>query len=456
MHLFQPGQPYFAGDCMPFFHAGTMHLVYLLDENHHHGLGGLGGHQWAHASTTDLIHWQHHPLALAIETDWEGSICTGSTFWHDGVFHAFYATRMPDWTQHLSHATSSDGIHFTKTTPNPFLSPPSGFGKFDFRDPFVFQDEGGRFHMLVTARIDPFPLYDRGGCLLRLSSSDLFQWAIEEPFLVPGGSPGYLNVPECSDYFYWNDWYYLLYSLGLKTVYHMSRQPFGPWSKPAVDLLDSPLNSVIKTSPIWDNRRLAVGFLGTREGNQDGGAVQWAGSVVFRELIQRPDGTLGTRFVPEMMPGHGEQIELRVEALTNGVAWQGRSVALAAGQSQEAAAVESVPLNFHFHCRVTPASPGGRFGLGLRGTGRYEKKVDLVFQPGIGRVTLAEQAIDGVTEIRAPFSIDLYFRDDIVEVCSQQSRCLINRLPDLQGERLFLFAEHTPVTFDEINIEAIF
>ena len=31
---YQPAGHWF-GDCMPFYHDGTFHLFYLLDENHH-------------------------------------------------------------------------------------------------------------------------------------------------------------------------------------------------------------------------------------------------------------------------------------------------------------------------------------------------------------------------------------------------------------------------------------
>jgi beta-fructofuranosidase len=48
MQYFKPEGLFFAGDPMPFFHDGVFHLFWLLDENHHKGKGGLGGHQWAH------------------------------------------------------------------------------------------------------------------------------------------------------------------------------------------------------------------------------------------------------------------------------------------------------------------------------------------------------------------------------------------------------------------------
>ena len=67
MQYFKPEGLFFAGDPMPFFHDGVFHLFWLLDENHHKGKGGLGGHQWAHSSSRDLIHCEQHPLALAID-----------------------------------------------------------------------------------------------------------------------------------------------------------------------------------------------------------------------------------------------------------------------------------------------------------------------------------------------------------------------------------------------------
>ncbi|MBM4029346.1 MAG: hypothetical protein FJ280_28710, partial [Planctomycetes bacterium] len=199
MQYFKPPGDFFVGDCMPFFHDGVFHLYYLLDEGHHQGKGGLGGHQWAHASTRDLMHWECHPLALGIDHEWEASICTGSAFHHDGLYYAFYATRLPDRTEHLSVATSTDGIHFTKTSPNPFASPEPPYRKGPYRDPCVFRDrETGRFHMLVTAELAEYPLAGRGGCLAHLGSGDLRNWQHEGPFFVPGNAG---HQPECADLF---------------------------------------------------------------------------------------------------------------------------------------------------------------------------------------------------------------------------------------------------------------
>ena len=472
MHFYRPDPPYFVGDCMPFSHDGVFHLYYLLDENHHQGNHGLGGHQWAHASTTDLVHWQHHPLALPITAEWEASICTGSTYWHDGQFFAFYATRKPDQTQHLCLATSRDGINFEKSASNPFASPPPGYGRCDLRDPFVFRDAQAGFHLLATARLDPFPLDERGGCLLHYTSSDLHAWTPQEPFFIPGGPAGYASIPECPDYFEWNGWYYLLYSQRLETHYRFSRTPWGPWQRPVVDLLDSRLASVMKTAPFGDNRRIGVAFVGTRKDNQDSSPIQWAGNALFRELVQYADGTLGTRFVPEMQP-EMQPCSPTFEALTAGVSSDtcgdqnslaGKqagcpSVTLDAPQGQSAAVLSPLPQNFRLRCTVIPnrehLPSAGRFGLGLRGSGAMRSFIELACEPSVGRVWLGEQSLDCAAGLEQPFTLEVRCQGDLVEVCLNQQRCLVNRLGQPEGERLFLFCEHGRVTFADIEIGAI-
>jgi beta-fructofuranosidase len=450
VQYFAPGGDQFVGDCMPWYHDGTFHLFYLLDEGHHQGLGGLGGHQWAHASTRDLVRWQHHPLALPLAEPWEGSICTGSALHHAGVFHAFYAVRARDYSQHLAHAVSDDGITFRTPRPHPFLSPPAGYAPNNLRDPCVFAGADGQFHLLVTSRLDPFPLHERGGCLLHLVSPDLWQWRVVGPLLVPGGAAGYQAVPECPDYFVWNGWHYLLFGQGLQTRYRVARDLGGPWRRPPRDTLDTAFCAVMKTAPFGDGRRIGVGWAGPRRDDRDDGPMLWGGVAVFRELVQYADGTLGTRFVPELMPATGDALPLTVEALTPGCSGDGRRVQLRGWETQEVAALDSLPRRCHIRCRVEPVAGAARFGLGLRGSGPFAASYDLAFTPATGEVALAQERLAPVDRLDQPFTLDVVLHDDVIDVCVDGRQCLINRLPALQGERLFLFCEHGEVTFDEI------
>ena len=453
MQFFKPEpENHFVGDCMPFFHSGIFHLFYLLDEGHHSALSGLGGHQWAHASSTDLVHWTHHPLAIAITEDWEGSICTGSAFFHGGTTYGFYATRRRDRTQHLSLATGTDGIHFTKIQPNPLASPPHGYNPYHYRDPFVFQNnQTGQFHMLVTAWLDDYALPELGGCLAHLVSSDLIHWENQAPFLIPG----YPGAPECSDYFFWNGWYYLLFSNGLVTRYRMARQPFGPWLRPKVDVLDAPLARVMKTAPFTGNRRIGAAWLGTREGHVDTGRFQWGGHTIFRELVQHDDGTLGTCFIPEMTPAGDDPLALNLTPLTSGVTGDACRIHLAADEGLAVAALAPVPHNARVVVRVDPGAHAGTFGLRLRGTERFEGGYDLRFSPHERKVDLFDTSILAIDGMNRPFDLQVVLKDDIIDVCIDQRRCILNRCPEQQGDQLFVFCHNGSVTFEGIVVQAL-
>jgi beta-fructofuranosidase len=455
MQYYTPGGELFLGDCMPFSDGETFHLYYLLDEQHHQGRGGLGGHQWAHASSQNLVSWQHYPLALPITDEWEASICTGSVVLHDGTYHAFYATRALDRTQHLGHAVSADGITFQKTAPNPFLSAPAGYVPTDFRDPFVFAGDDGLWHMLVTSRIADFPLAGRGGCLLHLQSDDLWQWTVVGPLLVPGGEAGYHCIPECPDYFEWNGWHYLLFGQRLQTHYRMARSLQGPWLRPGVDTLDTAFCAVMKTAPFGANRRIGVGWAGPRRDGRNDGAMLWGGSAVFRELIQHADGTLGTHVPPEMLPPCGPVVALAATALTPGCVIEPGRIQLDAPGSQEVVALASLPENCRIQCRVLPTPGSARFGLGLRGSGRYEAAIELAFFGSSGAVMLAQERCEGAKSFDQPFSLDVVLNGDIIDVCIDGRRSLINRLPERYGDQLFLFCEYGQVVFEDLVVQPL-
>jgi beta-fructofuranosidase len=269
------------GDCMPFFHAGRFHLFYLFDRHNGHSKWGLGAHQWAHASTTDLVNWKHHPLAIGITQESEGSICTGSVFFHAGTYHAFYSVRMADLSASpLCVATSEDGLHFTKHPPFAYLTAP--YKPEPARDPVVFREEAtGLFHLLATTSLVASPVADRGGCLAHLVSRDLKRWEQREPFIVTG----YPGEPECPDYFAWHGWYYLIFSHQGIARYRMSRGPLGPWQVPAVDTFEDPEAKVMKTAAFTGDRRIGVAFMPPAHDI-------YAGKLVFREILQRADGSL--------------------------------------------------------------------------------------------------------------------------------------------------------------------
>lgn len=442
------------GDCLPFFHDGVYHFYYLLDRRHHRSKAGLGAHQWAHSSSADLVRWTHHPLAIPITEQREGSICTGSMFFDGGTWYAFYATRMPDRSEHLSLAMSSDGIRFEKTLPNPFASPKPPYKQGPFRDPTVFRDpRSGHFHMLVTAELEHPAVPGRGGCLAHLVSADLRTWEQREPFLVTG----YADQPECSELFSWGEWYYLVFSHFGYAHYRMSHSPFGPWSVPAVDVIDGPLARVMKSASFAGGRRIGTFFVA--EGD-------YAGFAVFRDLVRNPDGTLGSRWPAEMVPATGHAVSPGFEPLTPGVARDARGIRIESRQGFAAAGLSPVPGNVLIRFRVHPAAGSRAFGIGLRAGPGGEGAQELHFEPRRRKAcwrrsqtaswreceTAALYEVDGLDR---PFSVEVLGLGNILDVCIDGKRTLINNEEAPSGQLLIFFCHEGAVEFEDIQIRPV-
>lgn len=237
------------GDCMPFSHDGVYRLFYLYDRRHHKSKWGLGAHQWGQIITKDFKTWQTCPMAISIDEQYEGSICTGSVIYHEGIYYAFYAVRMSDRSPaRLTYATSYDCIHFEKSGLEIVLQPP--YEPVTARDPKVFADDDGLFHMLVTTSVN------NKGALAHLVSDNLRKWIQCDPFII-------LDIkdqPECPDYFKFGNYYYLVYSIRGCARYFYSHNPFGPWTVPDDNIVADKKLRVPKGA-ILNERLVFAGFI---------------------------------------------------------------------------------------------------------------------------------------------------------------------------------------------------
>lgn len=422
-----------AGDAMPFYHDGAFHLFYLLDRRQHHSKWGLGAHQWGHISSTDLVHWRRDPTALAVDHEWEGSICTGSVYFHSGRYYAFYATRMPDRSERLAVAESSDGIHFTKSLPTPFAEPTRPFLHGTNRDPFIFRD-GSTFHMLVTAAIPSKDSEKGEGVLEQLVSHDLKAWTIlPEPFLKTG-SP---SQPECSTWFHWHGWYYLLFGIDGTTHYRISRSPEGPWITPDVDVLDSSEAVVMKAATFTGDRWLLVGFVPHDH--------RYGGNLAFRELIQEGDGLLGTKLPAEMLPP-GAPVNTAETLHLDG--------------NHPESPLPEVGSRLRLSAVLHPSQGSSAFGIKIASEGATAET--LTIDPALHRVAWIDAEgkstraiLNGVDDLETPVRIDMVLEGNLIDLCIDGKRTMIHRLPTLQQPRLIFFTQRSTLNISNVAVSTI-
>lgn len=187
--------------------------------------------------------------ASTADNTWDNlSIWTGSIIKdpHSKQYLMFYTARskedkpveLPHETirkQQIGLATSSDlnaWARHPKSIETPIIPNPGNSNHLDavtFRDPFVFQ-LGSQFYCLITGKLEPnekfdIASYDQGGCIVVLTSDDLYDWSQSEPqIMVASRHYTQMEVPQLfskteGDIKY----YYLIFCAQVKDVTEFRR-----------------------------------------------------------------------------------------------------------------------------------------------------------------------------------------------------------------------------------------
>ena len=156
-----------------------------------------GPMHWGHATSRDLIHWEHQPIALY--PDELGFIFSGSAVYdtqnsseygtnENPPIIAIYTSHHKDGLEQQSIAYSNDkGRHFEKSYLNPVIKNP---GISDFRDPKAFWNPVRRCWSLVLAAQDRVFFY---------ASQNMKNWEKTGEFGPEGNHVK--GVWECPDLF---------------------------------------------------------------------------------------------------------------------------------------------------------------------------------------------------------------------------------------------------------------
>jgi beta-fructofuranosidase len=176
------------GRCSPFdcngalFWKGRYHLFYIFQNEK--------GHCWGHASTRDLVHWRHHPTALAPEPgDPDRRIYSGSALVNKhGVPTIFYHGVKAGMC--IATSTDDELINWNKSPHNPVIPIPREgdptYGVYNVFDPVGWMHDRhyyaglGNIQLLRKFGKNMKP-EDRGDTLYLFRSDDLINWTYLHP-----------------------------------------------------------------------------------------------------------------------------------------------------------------------------------------------------------------------------------------------------------------------------------
>jgi beta-fructofuranosidase len=284
----------------PIFYRGRYHMFY----QHNPEAAVWGNMNWAHATSPDMIHWQHEPIAISPTAggpDRDG-VFSGSAVIENGRPTVIYTGVAPP--DSALQATLRDGRHVWRETqcmavaqdadlrswkklPQPLIAAPPGALKVTgFRDPCLWW-EGNRWMLILGSGTR-----ERGGMILLYTSHDLRTWTYLHP-LVEGNPSGKAaenpvdtgDMWECPDFFPLGNKHVLLISTMGKVrwktgTYHGQR--FTPEKEGVVDWGSY---YAAKSMLDRDGNRILWGWISETRPEADLTLAGWAGVMSLPRVL---------------------------------------------------------------------------------------------------------------------------------------------------------------------------
>ena len=311
----------------PLYWKGQYHMFYQYNP----GAAVWGDMHWGHATSPDMVHWKHLPVALSPTPggpDAAGCF-SGTAVVEDGRVSMLYtgvrsvpesdATNRGDVhsfreSQCLAYSSDADLRSWTKVHDPVIAAPPADLAITGFRDPSPWK-EGSDWLLAVGSGVRR-----RGGAVLLYRSRDLRRWEYLHPLLIADAAGEGTGNPvdsgemwECPDFFPLGDRHVLIYSTQGKSLwktgkFDRDRLTFHPEESGAID---TGCIYAAKSQVDRSGNRLVWGWVQETRPVEEYRAAGWAGVMSLpRRLSLGGDGRLRMEVAPEVEQLRGEEQRL--------------------------------------------------------------------------------------------------------------------------------------------------
>ena len=368
------GHNTWVGDVVTIYHNDRYHVFYLYDRRHHTSKFGRGAHYFEHLSTEDFKTWVEHEAAIPIEEQWE-TIGTGAPFVFDGklcVSYGFHTTRiypkelttLPEQWAYLE----KNGVtgSFKRETTNGFPAGSTysvsvdGISEFiktgimfhPCENPSVYVDPEGKLKMLAN--------YGAKGTWE--SETVDGGWRCIDPEFPPGG--------DCTFYFRWGNFDYIIGGFADLWSKHAG-EPDSKYANAVQQGLDFYNGLCVPAiTEIYDGRFIMAGWMGIHG---------WGGPLIIHELIQFPDGRIGSKWMNEIIPQTEKPVTL-------------------ASKLNETTSFVTEDNSFILTFRVHPVKKGGKFGVVFQNDDGEQNSCEWQISPDDLQAQFANGSLTGFAE----------------------------------------------------------
>ena len=284
----------------PIFFRGRYHMFHQYNPQ----AAVWGNMNWAHATSLDMIHWQHQPIALSPTAggpDRDG-VFSGSAVLDHGQPVVIYTGVAPPASE--GEATLRDGVHtwrevqclavaqddslrtWQKLSEPVIATPPAGLAVTGFRDPSLWR-EGNDWMLILGSGIR-----HKGGAILLYRSPDLRRWTYLHPLIEDESTSTNGVNPvdtgemwECPDFFPLGGKYVLLISTMGKVRWKVGTYANRRFMPEKEGVVDWGAYYAAKTMLDADGNRILWGWITETRPDADLIAAGWAGAMSLPRVL---------------------------------------------------------------------------------------------------------------------------------------------------------------------------